>query len=118
MVLVVAGLRWCLLGCRGGRDLPEGRAHNPLCDLRALCGEVTTLREATAPRAGGGLLELAVTEFGDGPPVVVLHGPFGSARNWTATARRLASSHRVYVPDLRTHAASPCPPPLDSPPPG
>ena len=39
-------------------------------------------------------------------PLVVLHGLFGSARNWGAIARRLSARHRVLAMDLRNHGAS------------
>ena len=52
-------------------------------------------------------LLLAHQEIGDGPPLIVLHGLFGSARNWTSVARRLAARHRVYALDLRNHGDSP-----------
>jgi pimeloyl-ACP methyl ester carboxylesterase len=52
-------------------------------------------------------LTLAHKEFGAGSPVVVLHGLFGSARNWQAIAKRLAAHHHVYTLDLRNHGASP-----------
>ncbi len=52
-------------------------------------------------------LELSVTVHGEGPPLLILHGLFGSARNWAAIAKRLAESHRVYALDLRNHGASP-----------
>lgn len=42
-----------------------------------------------------------------GPPLVVLHGLFGTARNWGAIARRLSARHRVLAMDLRNHGASP-----------
>lgn len=42
-----------------------------------------------------------------GNPVVLLHGLFGSARNWGSVARRLADNHDVIVPDLRNHGDSP-----------
>jgi pimeloyl-ACP methyl ester carboxylesterase len=45
---------------------------------------------------------------GDGPPLVILHGLFGSGRNWNAIAGRLAPrGWRVITPDLRNHGASP-----------
>jgi pimeloyl-ACP methyl ester carboxylesterase len=50
---------------------------------------------------------LAAVEQGAGPPVVILHGLFGAARNWTSIAKRLAATHRVYSVDLRNHGASP-----------
>jgi esterase len=43
----------------------------------------------------------------DGPPVLLLHGLFGSSANWAGIARRLAATHRVLVPDLRGHGRSP-----------
>ena len=52
-------------------------------------------------------LELACRESGEGPPLVVLHGLFGSARNWQAIARRLAADWRVLALDLRNHGESP-----------
>jgi pimeloyl-ACP methyl ester carboxylesterase len=53
-------------------------------------------------------LELAHDAFGEaGPPVVVLHGLLGSARNWTGIARQLADRHRVFALDLRNHGRSP-----------
>jgi pimeloyl-ACP methyl ester carboxylesterase len=53
-------------------------------------------------------LELAYDGFGDaGPPVVILHGLLGSARNWTSTAKALAVAHRVFALDLRNHGRSP-----------
>ena len=53
-------------------------------------------------------LELACNSFGDdGPPVVIMHGLFGGARNWTSIAKRLAQANRVFALDLRNHGASP-----------
>lgn len=52
-------------------------------------------------------MRLAATELGDGPALIILHGLFGSARNWSTIARRLAASHRVIALDLRNHGASP-----------
>ncbi len=50
---------------------------------------------------------LAATEFGAGPAVAVLHGLFGSGRNWTSIGRSLAAHHRVLLFDLRNHGSSP-----------
>lgn len=52
-------------------------------------------------------LDLAYDVVGDGPPLVVLHGLFGSARNWRAIAKSLADSNRVFTLDLRNHGESP-----------
>lgn len=53
-------------------------------------------------------LELAHIAHGEGgPPVVILHGLLGSARNWTAIAKQLGATHQVLAVDLRNHGASP-----------
>ncbi len=52
-------------------------------------------------------LELACDVAGDGPPLIILHGLFGSARNWRAIAAGLAGRYRVFSLDLRNHGDSP-----------
>lgn len=52
-------------------------------------------------------LPLAFREYGSGPPLVILHGLFGSARNWQSMAERLAEQYRVFACDLRNHGDSP-----------
>src|SRR5438094_10230080 len=52
-------------------------------------------------------VRLAATEYGEGPPLAILHGLFGSGRNWASIAGRLAAHHRVIALDLRNHGASP-----------
>ncbi|HYE52377.1 MAG TPA: alpha/beta fold hydrolase [Azospirillaceae bacterium] len=41
------------------------------------------------------------------PPLLVLHGLFGSARNWQQLARRFAAGRKVWALDLRNHGGSP-----------
>lgn len=50
---------------------------------------------------------LAAAEYGSGPLLLILHGVFGSARNWSTVAQRLAASRRVFALDARNHGASP-----------
>ena len=52
-------------------------------------------------------IQLQAQAIGDGPPLVILHGLFGSARNWATIARRLADIRQVHALDLRNHGASP-----------
>jgi len=52
-------------------------------------------------------LDLAFTETGSGPPLLILPGLFGSKRNWTSIARQLAEQNRVFTLDLRNHGESP-----------
>ncbi len=48
-----------------------------------------------------------VLEGGDGPPVVLLHGPGGSAVHWAWVIPELVKTHRVVAPDLPGQGASP-----------
>lgn len=52
-------------------------------------------------------LALAHEVQGSGPPLVILHGLFGSARNWQGVAHELAGRYRVVRVDLRNHGHSP-----------
>ncbi len=52
-------------------------------------------------------VDLSYSEVGTGAPVVVLHGLFGSKRNWASIARQLGLRCRVLTVDLRNHGESP-----------
>src|SRR6516165_3269601 len=52
-------------------------------------------------------VQLTATEYGEGPPVAILHGLFGSGRNWRSIAQQLAVRHRVLAFDLRNHGDAP-----------
>ena len=41
------------------------------------------------------------------PPLLIAHGLFGSARNFNTLGRRLATTRRVVMVDMRNHGASP-----------
>jgi len=45
--------------------------------------------------------------IGSGPPVILMHGLFGSHQNWLPVARQLAGQFWVHTVDLRNHGASP-----------
>jgi pimeloyl-ACP methyl ester carboxylesterase len=46
-------------------------------------------------------------DYGDGHPVLLIHGLLGSADNWHTVATMLAERFRVVAPDLRNHGRSP-----------
>lgn len=52
-------------------------------------------------------MKLSFVSQGEGPAVVILHGLFGSGRNWAGIARQLAETRRVYLLDARNHGESP-----------
>jgi esterase len=60
-------------------------------------------------------VRLAAAEYGDGSPVAILHGLFGSGRNWASIAQRLAAQDRVIALDLRNHGTSPWAEAMDYP---
>jgi pimeloyl-ACP methyl ester carboxylesterase len=47
-----------------------------------------------------------VLEGGEGPLVVLLHGPMGNAAHWMRVIPELVATHRVIAPDLPGHGAS------------
>src|SRR6188472_3677442 len=55
-------------------------------------------------------MQLNATTYGtptDRPPLVVAHGLFGAARNWSAIGKRLAADRQVVAVDMRNHGDSP-----------
>jgi len=52
-------------------------------------------------------VDLAFEEAGRGPPLLILHGLFGSGMNWRRIARDLGAKRRVLAVDLRNHGGSP-----------
>jgi esterase len=52
-------------------------------------------------------MELYYREFGQGRPVIILHGMFGFSDNWQTIAKQLSQQYLVVTPDLRNHGRSP-----------
>lgn len=52
-------------------------------------------------------MQLAHKILGEGEPLVVLHGLFGTLDNWQTIARRLAEQRQVVLVDLPNHGRSP-----------
>lgn len=46
-------------------------------------------------------------EPGTAPPLLIVHGLFGSARNWGVISKRLAEDRQVIAVDMRNHGDSP-----------
>jgi esterase len=45
--------------------------------------------------------------YGDGRPLILIHGFLGALDNWRSMSKRLAIRFRVYAVDLRNHGHSP-----------
>ena len=52
-------------------------------------------------------MNLFYREVGEGSPIVILHGLFGSSDNWLSIAKVLGEEHKVYTIDQRNHGQSP-----------
>lgn len=52
-------------------------------------------------------MNLNFKEFGQGDPVIILHGLFGTSDNWQTLAKKLAENYSVYIIDQRNHGRSP-----------
>ena len=52
-------------------------------------------------------MELFYRKEGNGPPLVIIHGLYGSSDNWINIGKRLAEKHTVYMLDQRNHGRSP-----------
>lgn len=52
-------------------------------------------------------MQLAYDRYGEGEPLVVLHGLLGSSDNWGSFGRRFGEDFAVYAVDLRNHGESP-----------
>ena len=52
-------------------------------------------------------MKLHFKKFGIGPPLIILHGVFGSSDNWKTLANQLKNTFEVYLVDQRNHGLSP-----------
>jgi esterase len=52
-------------------------------------------------------MKLFFRKYGNGPPLIILHGLFGSSDNWSTLARSIAGKFTVILPDQRNHGFSP-----------
>lgn len=52
-------------------------------------------------------MKLNYRKVGEGKPLVILHGLFGSADNWFSIARELDKEFTMYLVDQRNHGDSP-----------
>jgi esterase len=52
-------------------------------------------------------MRLFFRKFGNGPPIIILHGLYGSSDNWISISRSIAGYFTLYLPDQRNHGLSP-----------
>lgn len=52
-------------------------------------------------------MQLNYKTFGEGPPLIILHGLFGMLDNWQTAAKQLSDTFMVFILDQRNHGRSP-----------
>lgn len=52
-------------------------------------------------------MQLNYKRLGEGKPLIILHGLFGSLDNWVTLAKQLATKYEVFLLDQRNHGRSP-----------
>lgn len=52
-------------------------------------------------------MKLFYRQSGQGEPLIILHGLFGSSDNWYTLAKTFAEQFTVYLIDQRNHGQSP-----------
>ena len=52
-------------------------------------------------------MELHYRTLGEGPPLLILHGIFGTSDNWQTFGKQLAHDYQVFLIDQRNHGLSP-----------
>src|SRR5690349_14307926 len=52
-------------------------------------------------------MNLFFREAGEGTPLIILHGLFGSSDNWFSLSKVFAEKSRVFTVDQRNHGQSP-----------
>ncbi len=52
-------------------------------------------------------MKLHYRTIGEGEPLFILHGLFGSSDNWQTLGKRFAEKYKVYLVDQRNHGHSP-----------
>lgn len=52
-------------------------------------------------------MKLFYRKFGQGAPIIILHGLYGSSDNWVTIGRALSEQYEVWLLDQRNHGQSP-----------
>lgn len=52
-------------------------------------------------------MKLFFRKYGEGPPLIIIHGLYGSSDNWVSIGRKFSENFEVYLIDQRNHGRSP-----------
>jgi esterase len=59
-------------------------------------------------------MKLFFKHFGSGPPLIILHGLYGSGDNWYSIGKALSNHFEIFLVDLRNHGSSPHDPEMNN----
>ncbi len=48
-------------------------------------------------------MKLFYRKYGDGPPLIIVHGLYGASDNWVSIGKELSNYFEVYIIDERNH---------------
>ncbi len=51
-------------------------------------------------------MKLFSRKYGDGPPLIIVHGLYGASDNWVTIAKALSENFEVFAIDQRNHGRS------------
>ncbi len=60
-------------------------------------------------------MDLYFNEYGEGFPVIIVHGLLGTSDNWVTVAKKLSDKYSVFNVDVRNHGRSPHLPEMNYP---
>lgn len=52
-------------------------------------------------------MQLHYRSMGEGSPLIILHGVFGTSDNWQSFGKAISAKYKVFLVDLRNHGNSP-----------
>lgn len=52
-------------------------------------------------------MQLSYKKYGEGAPLIILHGLYGSSDNWVSVGKQLSELFEVFIVDQRNHGKSP-----------
>lgn len=89
-----------------GRRSALHRRHQPTTTAERTRSDLLTGIPVVERRLSLAGVSTALLEGGEGPPIILLHGPGEAAVNWRWVLPDLVTTHRVIAPDLPAHGSS------------
>jgi pimeloyl-ACP methyl ester carboxylesterase len=99
-------LAWCVTLLEGFMTTNTTSAQRPSATARQAHDRLISGLPVTSRRLHLSGVNTFILEGGEGPPMILLHGPGAYAASWLRVIPALVRSNRVIVPDLPGHGMS------------